>query len=255
MKYQTASAIAAIAALAGAALGQSAGVSISASATSVQPGDTVTVTVTTDYDTAGASNGVFGAAGFYGFGGNVPASGSLAATAAAPAPNAMLTSGAVTDLTVSPDLVRAGAGRGLLGGLSDDPATMLTFDLQIDPGAASGDSITLDYDGAVVLVLGDALTTFSTAPGTNQQSLTTSSLTITVGGGCSPADVTTDGTSNGMPDGAVTLSDFSFYLSLWAGSDPAADVTTDGTSNGLPDGAVTLSDFSFYLSLWSAGCP
>ena len=69
------------------------------------------------------------------------------------------------------------------------------------------------------------------------------------------ADVTTDGTSNGTPDGAVTLSDFSFYLSLWGAGDTAADLTTDGTSNGVPDGAVTLSDFSFYLSLWGAGCP
>ena len=69
------------------------------------------------------------------------------------------------------------------------------------------------------------------------------------------ADVTTGGTSNGMPDGAVTLSDFSFYLSLWAGGDAAADLTTDGSANGVPDGSVTLSDFSFYLSLWSAGCP
>ena len=72
---------------------------------------------------------------------------------------------------------------------------------------------------------------------------------------CSAADVTTDGTANGNPDGAVTLSDFSFYLSLWASSNAAADVTTDGTANGVPDGAVTLSDFSFYLSLWSTGCP
>ncbi|MEO0588848.1 MAG: GC-type dockerin domain-anchored protein, partial [Planctomycetota bacterium] len=69
------------------------------------------------------------------------------------------------------------------------------------------------------------------------------------------ADTTTDGTSNGIPDGAVTLSDFSYYLGLWGASDAAADVTTDGTANGTPDGSVTLSDFSFYLSLWGAGCP
>ena len=69
------------------------------------------------------------------------------------------------------------------------------------------------------------------------------------------ADVTTDGTSDGIPDGSVTLSDFSYYLSLWSGSAPLADMTTDGTSNGVPDGSVTLSDFSYYLSLWSAGCP
>ena len=70
-----------------------------------------------------------------------------------------------------------------------------------------------------------------------------------------PADLTTDGTSNGIPDGLVTLSDFSFYLALWSAMNPAADLTTDGTSNGIPDGLVTLSDFSFYLALWSAGCP
>ena len=69
------------------------------------------------------------------------------------------------------------------------------------------------------------------------------------------ADVTTDGTDNGTPDGAVTLSDFSFYLGLWGGGDLAADLTTDGTADGVPDGVVTLSDFAFYLSLWSAGCP
>ncbi len=77
----------------------------------------------------------------------------------------------------------------------------------------------------------------------------------TTNGPCSPADVTTDGTANGIPDQAVTLSDFSFYLGLWGAGDAAADLTTDGTSNGVPDGAVTLSDFSFYLALWGAGCP
>lgn len=69
------------------------------------------------------------------------------------------------------------------------------------------------------------------------------------------ADVTTDGTSNGIPDGVATLSDFSYYLGLWGAGDTAADLTSDGTSSGIPDGAVTLSDFSFYLALWGAGCP
>ncbi|MEL7473376.1 MAG: agmatine deiminase family protein [Planctomycetota bacterium] len=69
------------------------------------------------------------------------------------------------------------------------------------------------------------------------------------------ADVTTESTSNGIPDGIVTLSDFSYYLSLWAAGDSAADVTTESTSNGVPDGIVGLSDFSFYLSEWSLGCP
>jgi len=70
------------------------------------------------------------------------------------------------------------------------------------------------------------------------------------------ADVTTDGSPNGVPDGAVTLSDFSFYLSLWSAADPAADLTTDGACTPLLGGGdgVTLSDFSCYLALWSAGC-
>lgn len=71
----------------------------------------------------------------------------------------------------------------------------------------------------------------------------------------SPADVTTTGTNNGVPDGQIDLSDFSAYLTLWSASSLAADVTTTGTSNGTPDGAVDLSDFSFYITLWSAGCP
>lgn len=72
---------------------------------------------------------------------------------------------------------------------------------------------------------------------------------------CTAADITTDGTSNGVPDNAITLSDFSYYLQLWGSDDPAADWTTDGTANGVPDGVVTLSDFSYYLWLWSLGCP
>ena len=70
-------------------------------------------------------------------------------------------------------------------------------------------------------------------------------------------DLTTDGTPNGIPDGAVTLSDFSFYLSLWATADPNADITPDGVcapEAGGGDGD-TLSDFSCYLALWAAGCP
>ncbi|MEO0483265.1 MAG: GC-type dockerin domain-anchored protein, partial [Planctomycetota bacterium] len=73
---------------------------------------------------------------------------------------------------------------------------------------------------------------------------------------CSPADVTTDATANGVPDGVVTLSDFSFYLSLWSQNDAAADITADGVCDlGTAGDGVTLSDFSCYLSLWSQGCP
>ncbi|MEL7473410.1 MAG: hypothetical protein AAGK04_08835, partial [Planctomycetota bacterium] len=195
----------------GLAAAQTAMVDVTAPSTSAMPGDVLTITVAADYDTAGAPGGVFGAAGFYGFGGNMTVSGPSAAdvTASAPALNAMLTFGPTTDLAVGPDLLRAGAGRGLLGGLGDDPATMLTFTLTIDPAAADG-SVTLDFDGAVVLVLGDALTSFATAPGVNQSTLTTNALTINISSSnaCDFADITADGACDVVAggEGAITLS-------------------------------------------------
>ena len=119
----------------------------------------------------------------------------------------------------------------------------------------------VDYTGAAAgqgqlrFIVNDIGTQNVIEGGVDAIVISTSSCTDPTGGPCSPAAITTAGTSNGVPDGAVTLSDISFYLSLWSASDAAADLTTDGTSNGVPDGAVTLSDFSFYLSLWSAGCP
>lgn len=70
------------------------------------------------------------------------------------------------------------------------------------------------------------------------------------------ADVTTTGTSSGVSDGVVDLSDFSFYLSQWAMSAPDADITTPGVCNpGFGGDGVDLSDFSCYLSEWAQGCP
>lgn len=243
---------------AGLASAQSASVTLTAPSSAVAPGGTIAVTLNCSYDLAGAGTGVFGAAGFYGFGGDVTASGNATgdASAAAPLILAPLDSGDTVTLAAGGNLLRAGAGRGLSGGLATNPIAPLTFDVVIDPAATPGTTLTLDFDGAVVLVRDDALEAFSTSPGVGQSSLTTMPLVLTIGtAGCSPADVTTDGSSNGIPDGEVTLSDFSFYLGLWGASDSAADLTTDGTSNGIPDGAVTLSDFSFYLGLWGAGCP
>ncbi|MEL7473172.1 MAG: GC-type dockerin domain-anchored protein [Planctomycetota bacterium] len=64
----------------------------------------------------------------------------------------------------------------------------------------------------------------------------------------------------GTPDsgvGAFTFLDMGAYefQGQTSGNTCVADVTTDGTSNGVPDGDVTLSDFSYYLGLWAQGCP
>ncbi|MEL7472293.1 MAG: GC-type dockerin domain-anchored protein [Planctomycetota bacterium] len=75
---------------------------------------------------------------------------------------------------------------------------------------------------------------------------------------CPVADVTTDGTTNGVPDGVVTLSDFSFYLNLWSAGSPAADITMFDvceTHSGTTDGVVTLADFSCFLANWSGAGP
>ncbi|MEL7472324.1 MAG: GC-type dockerin domain-anchored protein [Planctomycetota bacterium] len=76
-------------------------------------------------------------------------------------------------------------------------------------------------------------------------------------GPCTPADITsTSACEPGLSDGAVDLSDFSCYLSLWAASDPAADLTTIGACQpGTGGDGVTLSDFACYLGIWSVGCP
>lgn len=66
------------------------------------------------------------------------------------------------------------------------------------------------------------------------------------------ADVTSDGT-NDVPDGAVDSDDFDRFYDLWVASDARADVTTDGTSNGLPDNSVTLSDYTHYLNMHPEG--
>ncbi|MEM1329763.1 MAG: GC-type dockerin domain-anchored protein [Planctomycetota bacterium] len=85
-------------------------------------------------------------------------------------------------------------------------------------------------------------------------------------GGCSVADVTTDGTNPGdpnygIPDNLITVSDLTFFVEFWIATDASvADVTTDGTNPGdpaygTPDGAVTVSDLTFFVEFWIAGCP
>jgi len=92
--------------------------------------------------------------------------------------------------------------------------------------------------------------------GEDQIALLENAIEFVVGAPVCVADLTTDGSANGEPDGVVTLSDFSFYLSLWSSGDARADVTASGVCEpGTGGDGVTLSDFSCYLSLWSQGCP
>ncbi len=139
---------------------------------------------------------------------------------------------------VDPALLDAAAPQAMTGLVL---AAQIVYDVNADddfnnPTAGGGDPLSPDEAYNVLLYV-------------------TSNNPADVGPVCGPADTTTTGTSNGIPDGVVDLSDFSFYLGLWGAGDLAADLTTTGTSNGTPDGTVDLSDFSFYLGLWGAGCP
>ncbi|MEM1331336.1 MAG: glycoside hydrolase family 16 protein [Planctomycetota bacterium] len=81
-----------------------------------------------------------------------------------------------------------------------------------------------------------------------------------------PADVTTDAANPGdpdagAPDGLVTVSDLSYFVEQWLGSNASvADLTTGGTNPGdagfgQPDGEITTSDLTFYVEQWIGGCP
>jgi len=90
-------------------------------------------------------------------------------------------------------------------------------------------------------------------------------LTIVLGQGCGPGDVTTTGAAigdpgYGVPDGSITTADIQYYVNLYIAGDPGADLTTTGAAigdpgYGVPDGSITTADIQYYVNLWVAGCP
>ena len=224
------------------AAGQSASVTVSASDTTVAPGGSITVSIQSDFDTNGAGSGLFGASGFFGFGGTVSATGAAAGdfTASMATLNGDLAFGPVASVGSGAQLATAAAGRGLAGGLATNPGDLLTFTVDVDANAPTGD-VTLDFSGAVVLVEGSNLVTYATDPGLNQQSLTVNSLTITVNaGGCNDADIA-------MPFGILDLGDIGAFVGGFTSQDPIADI--DG--NEIFD----LGDIGAFVSAFTAGCP
>ena len=227
---------------AGLAAGQSASVTVSSSDTSVAPGGSFTVTLQTAFDTAGAGGGAFGDAGFYGFGGTVGATGAAADSLSAGVPtlNGMLAFGPVAAGGSGSNLATGAAGRGLSGGIAGDPGDLMSFTVDVASDAPEGD-VTLDFSGAVVLVLDSSLTTFSTDPGVNQLSLSTTSVTITIGGGgCNAADLA-------EPLGVLDLADINTFVAAFISQGSAADI--DG--NGIFD----LADINAFVTAFTAGCP
>jgi len=227
---------------AGLAAAQSASYSLSASSTTVSAGDSVTVTLSADPDTGGAGSGVFGPAGLYGFGGNIVVGGDRAAdvTASGATILADLPSGDTVS-TNGVAAVRAAGGRGLADALPAQATDLLSFTLDIDAGAADG-TFTVAFDGAVVLVEGDALETYSTAPGANQNSLGGMALEITIGsGGCNAADLA-------EPLGVLDLADIDGFILAFGTGGADADIAA-------PFGVLDLADIDLFILEFFAGCP
>lgn len=67
-----------------------------------------------------------------------------------------------------------------------------------------------------------------------------------------PAD-RDDGEGQGHTDGAVTIDDLLYYLSLWESGDPDADID-NGEGAATVDDAVTIDDLLFFLVRFEAGC-
>jgi hypothetical protein len=229
--------------VAGTAAAQSASATVSSSSPSVAPGGSVTVTVSVDYDTGLAGGGLFGAPGFYGFGGNVVASGDAAAnvSGAGIAIDPQLGFGTTASTPGGGVVARAAAGRGLDGGLSGGMIDVMSFELSVDAGAVVGTSVTLDFEGAAVLVEDSNLVTYATAPGLNQQVLVANGVTVTIGqGGCNAADLA-------EPFGVLDLSDITTFVGAFTTQDPSADLD----QNGIFD----LSDVTTFVGAFVAGCP
>jgi len=86
-------------------------------------------------------------------------------------------------------------------------------------------------------------------------------------GGCSPADLTTNGATLpgqpgfGVPDQVVDADDLNFFLSAWVAGDAVADLTTNGaplpgqSGFGVPDPTVDADDLNLFLNFWRQGCP
>jgi hypothetical protein len=67
-----------------------------------------------------------------------------------------------------------------------------------------------------------------------------------------PADVD-DGTAQGNGDGAVTIDDLLFFLTMFESGNLDADID-NGSGQAVADGAVTIDDLLYFLARFEAGC-
>ena len=84
---------------------------------------------------------------------------------------------------------------------------------------------------------------------------------------CNPADLNTSSASNssapgwGVPDGILTPTDFSAFVTFFSAADLRADLSAASATNtaspgfGVPDGILSATDFTAFIAYFNAGCP
>ena len=229
---------AAVCGLASLASAQTASVQLVPSSSTVAPGGTVTVSVQVNYDVAGADSGTFGPSGLYGGGGDVVGTGTGATITSAAVETdfgSLLAPGMLTGNNID----RIGGGRGLLSATTGGSDVLFSFEVNVASGAAG--TLIYDYDGAVLLVVGDSIQTFSTNPGIGQSSLSTTPASITITqGGCNRADLA-------APFGVLNFADVQSFLGSFGAGLPAADLAA-------PAGVFNFADVQTFLGLFGTGC-
>lgn len=68
------------------------------------------------------------------------------------------------------------------------------------------------------------------------------------------ADLDDDGSLPQTPDGAVTIDDLIFFLTMFEEGNPLADLDNNGSPPNAPDGAVTIDDLLYFLVVFEQGC-
>lgn len=230
-----------ISAVGSASAGQSATVYFDITDATLAPGETTEVRVMASYNLAGETAGLFGTPGLFGFGGDIAVTGDAAPDVSLDARsiNPLLTSGATLGTIVGSEISRIGAGRGLDGGVGDNPAELFRFDITADADAEAG-GLSLSFSGAVVLALNNRLDSHATAPGVNQSTLSVTAGSIQIAAGCNAADIA-------PPFGVLDLSDISLFINSFVTTQPPGDI--DG--NGVWD----LTDINLFIVTFTTGCP
>ncbi len=133
------------------------------------------------------------------------------------------------------------AGRGEI--VVDFPDSMVASDNETADLALTIELHEGDINGPIVTT-----ETFNQSPGFGMVF-----VDMIVGGGSTCVADVDDGSGTGTSDGAVTIDDLLYYITIFQQGAIEADVD-NGTGTGTQDGAVTIDDLLYFIQRFQAGC-